>query len=132
MIFKLIFYCLFSHIGRRHVQVRLVCPSYKSLNSGDCFILINSSYVFAWFGYLANIIESNKARELASWIVKHRELGFRGLGLTEDSDLDFIPVHESRPDESGTRLFWEVLGFDEPQPINGMFLWFEVMQIIYN
>ncbi len=46
--------------GRKHVQLRLVEPSWTSLNSGDCFILINSEYVFLYEGRFANVMERAK------------------------------------------------------------------------
>lgn len=46
--------------GRRHVQVRLVEPTARSLNSGDCFLLITPKHCFMWSGEFANVIEKAK------------------------------------------------------------------------
>ncbi|VEL22414.1 unnamed protein product [Protopolystoma xenopodis] len=64
--------------GRRQVQTRLVLPIAESLNSGDCFILVTVDSVYAWLGQFANIVEVSKSRDLASWICRKRELGYRG------------------------------------------------------
>lgn len=50
--------------GRRPGQVRLVEPSAKSINSGDCFILITPNDIFLWIGEFCNVIEKVK---VSSW-----------------------------------------------------------------
>ncbi|TSK14619.1 Supervillin [Bagarius yarrelli] len=53
--------------GRRHVQVRLVEPTARSLNSGDCFLLITPNHCFLWCGEFSNVIEKAKiSLELSS------------------------------------------------------------------
>ena len=46
--------------GRRHLQVRLVEPSLKSLNSGDCFALVTEKDLFSWIGKESNPYERAK------------------------------------------------------------------------
>ena len=46
--------------GRRHLQVRLVEPSLKSLNSGDCFALVTEKDLFSWIGRESNPYEKAK------------------------------------------------------------------------
>ncbi|KAA3677152.1 supervillin [Paragonimus westermani] len=117
--------------GRRHVQVRLVCPSADSMNSGDCFVLVTSEAVFAWLGEFANVVEINKARELASWIHCHHELGYRSA----DSDTtDYVTVQQQavdvpnehtteEPDDtvdpigSPATRFWKALGYEDSQSV---------------
>lgn len=43
--------------GRRHVQMRLVQPSAKSINSGDCFLLVTKDKIYQWNGEFANVME---------------------------------------------------------------------------
>ncbi|KAM4717993.1 supervillin isoform 2-T2 [Anableps anableps] len=61
--------------GRRQVQVRLVEPSVRSLNSGDCFLLVAPEHCILWSGEFANKEERAKALELASFIQSQRDLG---------------------------------------------------------
>ena len=46
--------------GRRNVQTRLVEPSGKSMNAGDCYILVTPDKVTVWIGEFSNIIEKAK------------------------------------------------------------------------
>ncbi|KAM6904794.1 supervillin [Xenentodon cancila] len=80
--------------GRRHVQVRLVEPSVRSLNSGDCFLLVTAEHCVAWSGEFASEQERAKASELASFIQSHRDLGclaphvvYLEEGENSDSDV---------------------------------------------
>ncbi|KAM9779756.1 supervillin-like [Neosynchiropus ocellatus] len=89
--------------GRQQVQVRLVEPSVRSINSGDCFLLVTPESCFLWSGEFANDREKAKAEELASLIQGQGELGCRASqvvrleeGLTSDGSL-----------ASG---FWNILG----------------------
>ena len=49
-----------SRSGRRHCQMRLVEPSFKSINSGDAYLLITSNQAYAWVGDYCNVIEKAK------------------------------------------------------------------------
>ncbi|XP_049416405.1 supervillin isoform X2 [Epinephelus fuscoguttatus] len=80
--------------GRRHVQVRLVEPSVRLLNSGDCFLLVTPEHCILWSGEFANEQEKAKASELASSIQSQRDLGCQASrvvhleeGLNCDSSL---------------------------------------------
>nr|XP_020461105.1 supervillin-like [Monopterus albus] len=80
--------------GRRHVQVRLVEPSARSLNSGDCFLLVTQEHCILWSGEFANEQEKAKASELASFIQSQRDLGCQASevvhleeGLSSDGNL---------------------------------------------
>ncbi|CAB1430805.1 unnamed protein product [Pleuronectes platessa] len=89
--------------GRRHVQTRLVEPRASSLNSGDCFLLITPHHCFIWTGEFANVIERNKAAELANFIQSKRDLGCRA------NHVQFI--EEALNTQSHTaKEFWKILG----------------------
>uniref|UniRef100_A0A7N6AUM3 HP domain-containing protein n=1 Tax=Anabas testudineus TaxID=64144 RepID=A0A7N6AUM3_ANATE len=89
--------------GRRHVQTRLVEPRASSLNSGDCFLLITPHHCFIWIGEFANVIEKNKASELANFIQSKRDLGCRAnyAQVIEES----VSTHSHAAKE-----FWKILG----------------------
>ncbi|XP_051742779.1 supervillin isoform X2 [Ctenopharyngodon idella] len=89
--------------GWRQVQVRLVEPVSRSLNSGDCFLLVTPSHCFLWTGKLSNTIEREKASEMASLIVTQRDLGCQATGvvhLDEGVNTDSLQAAE----------FWNLLG----------------------
>ncbi|XP_038579799.1 supervillin a isoform X7 [Micropterus salmoides] len=89
--------------GRRHVQTRLVEPRASSLNSGDCFLLITPHHCFIWIGEFANVIEKNKASELANFIQSKRDLGCRAnyVQVIEEG----ISAHSH-----AAKDFWKILG----------------------
>ncbi|XP_071060107.1 supervillin isoform X3 [Pseudochaenichthys georgianus] len=89
--------------GRRQVQVRLVEPSARSLNSGDCFLLVAPQHCVLWSGEFANEHEKTKASELASSIQSQRGLGCQAsqvVHLEEGVDCD----------GSLAKDFWGLLG----------------------
>ncbi|XP_073344609.1 supervillin a isoform X2 [Pagrus major] len=89
--------------GRRHVQTRLVEPRASSLNSGDCFLLITPHHCFIWTGEFANVIEKNKASELANFIQSKRDLGCRA---------NYVQLIEEGVNTSSHAVkdFWKILG----------------------
>ncbi|XP_061079892.1 supervillin-like isoform X3 [Conger conger] len=99
-------YCalMLLHIkGRRHVQVRLVEPMARSLNSGDCFLLVTPNHCFQWNGEFANPMEKAKASELASWVQAQGDLGCSAPQVTL--------LEEGREtDSSLAQEFWDLLG----------------------
>nr|XP_020460715.1 supervillin-like [Monopterus albus] len=89
--------------GRRHVQVRLVEPTARSLNSGDCFLLITPKHCFMWSGEFANVIEKAKTSEMASFVQAKRDLGCKAPQVTV--------LEEGINTESKTaKEFWSLLG----------------------
>ncbi|GAA6219536.1 supervillin a isoform X2 [Lates japonicus] len=89
--------------GRRHVQTRLVEPRASSLNSGDCFLLLTPHHCFIWTGEFANVIERNKASELANFIQSKRDLGCRA---------NYVQIIEEgvNTHSHASKEFWKVLG----------------------
>ncbi|CAF3513009.1 unnamed protein product [Rotaria socialis] len=63
--------------GRRHCSLRLVSPSYESMNEGDCYLLITPSKVFAWLGRYANALEKAKTMDIIDFLKQHRDFGLR-------------------------------------------------------
>ncbi|XP_051267287.1 LOW QUALITY PROTEIN: supervillin a [Dicentrarchus labrax] len=89
--------------GRRHVQTRLVEPRASSLNSGDCFLLITPHHCFIWIGEFANVIEKNKASELANFIQSKRDLGCRANYVQVIEEAASTHSHAAKE-------FWKILG----------------------
>ncbi|XP_038561119.1 supervillin isoform X3 [Micropterus salmoides] len=89
--------------GRRHVQVRLVEPSVRSLNSGDCFLLVTPEHCILWSGEFANEQEKAKASTLASIIQSQGDLGCRASQI--------VHLEEGlNCDGSLAADFWSLLG----------------------
>ncbi|KAF7225870.1 supervillin isoform X2 [Nothobranchius furzeri] len=93
--------------GRRHVQVRLVEPSVRSLNSGDSFLLVTPEHCILWSGEFSNEQERSKAFELASFIQSQRDLGCSASAVVH---LD----EELSSDSSAAADFWSLLGGRKP------------------
>eukprot|EP00105_Crassostrea_gigas_P036050 XP_019920198.1 PREDICTED: uncharacterized protein LOC105321680 isoform X13 [Crassostrea gigas] len=88
--------------GRRKVQIRLVEPSAKSINSGDCYILVTPDKVITWVGEFANVIEKAKAADIATFIVQKKDLGTKAT-LVET-------VEEKRHHLGTGKKFWSAIG----------------------
>ncbi|CAI5676150.1 unnamed protein product [Oreochromis niloticus] len=89
--------------GRRHVQVRLVEPSVRSLNSGDCFLLVTPEHCILWSGEFANGQEKAKASELALFIQSQRDLGCFATQI--------VHLEEGMNSDSSVAAdFWSLLG----------------------
>ncbi|XP_069021347.1 supervillin isoform X2 [Embiotoca jacksoni] len=89
--------------GRRHVQVRLAEPSVRSLNSGDCFLLVTPEQCVRWSGEFANEQEKAKASELASIIQSQRDLGCLASQV--------VHLEEGQSSDSSVAAdFWSLLG----------------------
>ncbi|XP_060921260.1 supervillin isoform X2 [Labrus mixtus] len=89
--------------GRRHVQVRLVEPLVRSLNSGDCFLLVSPEHCILWSGEFANEQEKAKGSELASLIQSQGDLGCQASQI--------VHLEEGlNCDSSLAADFWSLLG----------------------
>uniref|UniRef100_A0A8C8HP22 HP domain-containing protein n=1 Tax=Oncorhynchus tshawytscha TaxID=74940 RepID=A0A8C8HP22_ONCTS len=89
--------------GWHHVQVRLVEPTARSLNSGDCFLLVTPTHCILWSGEFANATEKAKASELASLIQTQGDLGCLAC--------EVIHLEEGvNTDNSLASDFWNLLG----------------------
>jgi len=73
--------------GKKHIRVHEVPLSYKSLNSGDVFVLDAGKVVIQWNGSKAGILEKVKAAELVQAIEGERD-GFSSGRVVAESDND--------------------------------------------
>lgn len=72
--------------GRRNAQIRLVEPCSKSMNAGDCYILVTPDKVIHWVGEYSNIIEKSKSSEVANFIQQKRDMGYKGTAAVQTVD----------------------------------------------
>ncbi|XP_008052717.1 macrophage-capping protein isoform X2 [Carlito syrichta] len=56
---------LYQVKGKKNIRATERALSWDSFNTGDCFILDLGQNIFAWCGGRSNILERNKARDLA-------------------------------------------------------------------
>lgn len=111
--------------------MRLVEPTARSLNSGDCFLLITPKCCFMWSGEFANVIEKAKvatfghcvdsllyrkhgwhfhasvcfeqASEMASYVQTKRDLGCKAPQVT-------VLEEGINTDSRWATEFWSLLG----------------------
>jgi supervillin len=77
--------------GRRRIQVHLVEPLVKSLNSGDVFIVFTATELYQWVGSEANAFEKAKGTDLATRIIQKKDMGCRARSVTAiEQKSDFI------------------------------------------
>ncbi|XP_059614668.1 supervillin isoform X2 [Phlebotomus argentipes] len=86
--------------GRTHVQTRLVEPTYSSVNSGDCFVLVTQDRLFRFVGRMANVIEKTRSQHIVAFILENKDLG---CGATRE-----LVVTDGRPGVHDEE-FWAVL-----------------------
>lgn len=93
--------------GRRQIQTRLVEPTYTSVNSGDCFILVTPSDVIQFIGRYSNVIERARSSEVAQRIVAKRD-----LGSIRASQVQLIEEDKVGPSAffGPSKRFWAALG----------------------
>lgn len=98
--------------GRRQIQTRLVEPSYTSVNSGDCFILVTPTDVIQFVGRYANVIERARSSEVAQRIVLKKD-----LGCVKASQVQLIEEDKvgSNSFFGPSKRFWTALGRTEAE-----------------
>ncbi|KAK7501504.1 hypothetical protein BaRGS_00007308, partial [Batillaria attramentaria] len=88
--------------GRKNVQTRIVEPHAKSMNAGDCFILVTPDKVINWVGLYGNIIEKAKSAEIASFIQQKRDMGYKGTEAVQT-------VEQAKDHLGAGKHFWAAL-----------------------
>ncbi|RUS77684.1 hypothetical protein EGW08_014549 [Elysia chlorotica] len=92
--------------GRRMVQTRLVEPHGRSINSGDCYILVTPDKIIQWEGQFANVIEKAKASEIAGYIYQKKDLGCKKCPEVQT-------VTQARDHLGAGKAFWAALQGDK-------------------
>ncbi|GFN99886.1 supervillin [Plakobranchus ocellatus] len=95
--------------GRRTVQTRLVEPHGRSINSGDCYILVTPDKIIQWEGQFANVIE--KAKNTARLFMDMMLLSLT-LFLSLPSFVFYITAESDGglPPQAPKRPSWTIFG----------------------
>ena len=85
---------LYQVKGKKNIRATERMLSWDSFNTGDCFILDLGQNIFAWCGAKSNILEQNKARDLALAIRDGERQGKAHVEIVTDGEepADMIQV----------------------------------------
>ncbi|XP_037030396.1 supervillin isoform X2 [Bradysia coprophila] len=95
--------------GRTHIQMRLVEPTYTSINQGDCFILIAPNKLYRYVGFYSNFIEQSRCKQICLRILENKDLGCTATKEIVISDSMGV----------GSSDFWQLLGKPDDVEITG-------------
>ncbi|CAM9757635.1 unnamed protein product [Bubo scandiacus] len=99
---------LYQVKGKKNIRASEREPSWASFNTGDCFILDLGQTLFVWCGARCNVLERNRAQELAAAIRDGERGGKAGLEIVVDGEeppemLQVLgpkpPLQEGSPEE---------------------------------
>ena len=108
--------------GRRHCSLRLVNPSFESMNEGDCYLLITPSKVFAWLGRYANALEKAKTMEIEGLPKKQLlDLMTEKFGSVEHAHL---LLNNVKFDSENKTIGWKVHMSSIVKHIDDIFVYF--------
>uniref|UniRef100_A0A4X1W7F5 Macrophage-capping protein n=1 Tax=Sus scrofa TaxID=9823 RepID=A0A4X1W7F5_PIG len=90
---------LYQVKGKKNIRATERALSWDSFNTGDCFILDLGQNIFAWCGAKSNILERNKARDLALAIRDSERQGKAQVEIVTDGEepADMIQVLGPKP-----------------------------------
>ncbi|KAI2524120.1 CAPG isoform 12, partial [Pan troglodytes] len=77
---------LYQVKGKKNIRATERALNWDSFNTGDCFILDLGQNIFAWCGGKSNILERNKARDLALAIRDSERQGKAQVEIVTDGE----------------------------------------------
>ncbi|XP_034508560.1 macrophage-capping protein [Ambystoma mexicanum] len=85
--------------GKKNIRATEVDLSWASFNKGDCFILDLGEKIFAWCGSQSNILERNKAKDLANQIRDCERKGKAKVEIVQEGEEpeDMITILGAKP-----------------------------------
>uniref|UniRef100_A0A8C2P9M5 Gelsolin-like domain-containing protein n=1 Tax=Capra hircus TaxID=9925 RepID=A0A8C2P9M5_CAPHI len=97
---------LYQVKGKKNIRATERVLSWDSFNTGDCFILDLGQNIFAWCGAKSNILERNKARDLALAIRDSERQGKAHVEIITDGEepADMIQVSDATGQMNLTKL----------------------------
>ncbi|XP_003224242.1 macrophage-capping protein [Anolis carolinensis] len=99
---------LYQVKGKKNIRATERELSWASFNTGDCFIMDLGETIFTWCGAKSNILERNKARDLATTIRDSERKGRARVEIIADGEepAEMItvlgpkpPLKEGRPED---------------------------------
>ncbi|XP_021113889.1 macrophage-capping protein isoform X2 [Heterocephalus glaber] len=90
---------LYQVKGKKNIRATERALSWDSFNTGDCFILDLGQNIFTWCGGTSNILERNKARDLALAIRDSERQGKAQVEIVTDGEepAEMIQVLGPKP-----------------------------------
>ncbi|XP_065746979.1 macrophage-capping protein isoform X3 [Phocoena phocoena] len=97
---------LYQVKGKKNIRATERALSWDSFNTGDCFILDLGQNIFTWCGAKSNILERNKARDLALAIRDSERQGKAQVEIVTDGEepADMIQVSDATGQMSLTKV----------------------------
>ncbi|XP_055256512.1 macrophage-capping protein isoform X2 [Moschus berezovskii] len=97
---------LYQVKGKKNIRATERVLSWDSFNTGDCFILDLGQNIFTWCGAKSNILERNKARDLALAIRDSERQGKAHVEIVTDGEepADMIQVSDATGQMNLTKL----------------------------
>ncbi|XP_060025695.1 macrophage-capping protein isoform X3 [Lagenorhynchus albirostris] len=97
---------LYQVKGKKNIRATERALSWDSFNTGDCFILDLGQNIFTWCGAKSNILERNKARDLALAIRDSERQGKAQVEIVTDGEepVDMIQVSDATGQMSLTKV----------------------------
>ncbi|XP_038610040.1 macrophage-capping protein [Tachyglossus aculeatus] len=77
---------LYQVKGKKNIRATERALSWESFNTGDCFILDLGQTIYTWCGEKSNILERNKARDLATAIRDSERRGKAQVEIISDGE----------------------------------------------
>ncbi|XP_056387046.1 macrophage-capping protein isoform X2 [Hyla sarda] len=86
--------------GRKQIRATETDLTWDSFNTGDCFILDTGKFIYVWSGSQSNMMERNRARDMANQI---RDIERRGAAKVEiiqegEEPEEMIQILGKRPE----------------------------------
>lgn len=95
--------------GRRHVECRLVEPTFANINNGDCFVLVTKDKLFSFIGRYANVVETKHCKDFCSSLLRDKDLGCSATMLNA--------LTVDNLDGYNGKIFCKILGRKDDEPL---------------
>ncbi|KAM9324958.1 macrophage-capping protein [Gastrophryne carolinensis] len=85
--------------GRKHIRAIETDVTWDSFNTGDCFILDTGKFIYVWSGSQSNMLERNRARDVANQIRDNERHGAAKVEIIQEGEEteEMIQILGPRP-----------------------------------